>query len=116
MKYIAVFILVCLFFTIRADDDSDRDNDGYTNSVEDTMCRIITTKKECQNMPEVEGVKCCWAEGRDDGRKKQKCMAVETADFDYYFDEVKDDLDKASLDCSGKYLYVASLLLLFFVF
>ena len=109
-------MLVYLFFTVRTDDDSDRDNDGYTNSVMDNMCGLIKTKKECQDIQEVEGFKCCWAEGRDDGRTQHKCMAVETADFDYYFDEVKDDLDKASLDCSGKYLYVVSLLLLFFVF
>ena len=39
-------------------------------------------------------------------------------EFDKTLENVKDELDddNATLECSGKYLYVASLLLLFFVF
>ena len=105
MKYITLFMLVCLFFTVRSVGDLP---DDYPN------CSPLQ-EKECKDFEETEsGYNCCWFKGKDVVTSATFCMAVEMEKFEETFEEYKGA--DVSLDCSGKYLYVASLLLLLFVF
>ena len=113
MRYIALFMLVCLFFTVRSqEEESGNDVDAATCSFEN--------KKDCKNSKENEltGLKCCWFEGKPKagGEKQEYCEPIIKKQFKAYYDAYEITYDDLSLDCSGKYLYVASLLLLFFVF
>ena len=109
MRYIALFMLVCLFFTVRSLDPDD---------VGDIGCGFEKAK-DCKNSKEtVAGTKCCWFEGKPKigGEKENYCFPIYMKEFKNIYDSNKALYDDLSLDCSGKYLYVASLLLLLFVF
>ena len=106
MKYITLFMLVCLFFTVRSEGEVP---DDFPN------CSPLQ-EKECKDFEKTEsGYNCCYLKAKSAGESINLCMAVEMEKFQEALDFYK-DADDVSLDCSGKYLYVASLLLLFFVF
>ena len=109
MRYIAFFMLVCLFFTVRSLEVDD---------VGDITC-TFEKAKDCKNSKETAGnMKCCWLEGKlkMGGEKEKHCYSIYMKEFKKIHDTYKALYDDLSIDCSGKYLYVASLLLLLFVF
>ena len=105
MRYIALFMLICLTVSFE---------DPYEN----IHC-VIENEKDCKDTEEAPGgLKCCWFKGKSKlgGKKEEYCTQVVKKEFDIFLDGLEATNDDVSLDCSGKYLYVASLLLLLFVF
>ena len=111
MRYIALFMLICLFFTVSFENPLD--------ALDNINC-LFEKEKDCKDAEQdsASGIKCCWFKGKPKtgGEKEEHCTPVVKKEFDIYLDGLKSVNDDVSLDCSGKYLYVASLLLLFFVF
>ena len=104
MKYITLFMLICLFFTVRTNE-------------EDNVPDCPQEEKACKDFEEKDGYNCCWGKGKAAAQEVSSCFPIKMADFEDRFDELEKTVSSDfSLDCSGKYLYVASLLLLFFVF
>ena len=99
-------MLICLFFTVRSEEDN-------TGGI--LICGGLE-EKACKDTEEKDGFNCCWYEAKAAGEETKTCITMEMKNFEDYFDETKKVIDDLSIDCSGKYLYVASLLLLFFVF
>ena len=107
MKYITLFMLICLFFTVRTQEEGNE---------EENELDCPNEEKACKDFKEKDGYNCCWFKGKYEGQEQKGCTTVKMEDFEKTFEDAKEDYDDLSLDCSGKYLYVASLLLLFFVF
>ena len=79
---------------------------------------VLKKKRHVKTLKKKDGYNCCWYKGIYEGLEDKGCIPVKMTEFDKTLENVKDELDddNATLECSGKYLYVASLLLLFFVF
>ena len=108
MKYITLFMLICLFFTVRSEEEEE-DFVNCTNFDEE----------ECKEIKEhSSGWNCCWFKGtrKFDGYESEICEPILMEDYEKSVESLKQHWDDLVLDCSGKYLYVASLLMLLFVF
>ena len=100
-------MLICLFFTVRSNEDTAED---------ETEPNCDYGEKECKDFEKTNGYNCCWAKGKFEGQETKGCIPIKMDDFQKKFDELEKDVKDLSVDCSGKYLYVASLLMLLFVF
>ena len=115
-------MIICLFFTVRSqettgepeapEDDDEPNGDNLTCSFE--------TEKDCKESEKnsLTKAKCCWLDAKIKVGEipDKKCVIIPEGQFDALLKGYEATHDDVSLDCSGKYLYVASLLLLFFVF
>ena len=109
MKYITLFMLICLFFTVKSEEEL---NDYFTK------CTTLD-EEECKEIKEhSSGYKCCRFKGtrKVDGYETDYCGAFFIEDYDSRVESFKQHWDDLIFDCSGKYLYVASFLMLLFVF
>ena len=122
MRYITWLMIICLFFTVRSEGETetpDVEGDPEEDTGDNLTCSF-ETEEACKESEKnsLTKAKCCWL----DGKVKigeipyQECVIVPDGQFDTKLKTYKATYDDVSLDCSGKYLYVASLLLLFFVF
>ena len=106
MKYITLFMLICLFFTVRT-------KESYLEMFEKCMS---LEEEECKATKEKDGFNCCWAKTKLEGIDTAACQLMTMKFFEDNLEEAEYIMDEVSIDCSGKYLYAASLLLLLFVF
>ena len=104
MKYITLLMLICLFFTVRLEDP-------YEN-LEKLLC-TFDDEKECKLYDN-----CCWVKQTNRTTRVEEafCAKITKDQYDYAYEKTWNEYDDISIECSGKYLYVASLLMLLFVF
>ena len=101
-------MLICLFFTVRSDDDDEEVV---------LKCNQITSEEKCKEVKEQKGQNCCWVKWKAGIIDLMpSCEQIKMEEFEETLETAKETYEKVSIDCSGKYLYVASLLLLLFVF
>ena len=122
MRYITWLMIICLFFTVKSEEETETPDveEDPEDDIGDSLTCSFETEKACKESEKnsLTKAKCCWLDAKLKIGEipEQGCVLIPDGQFDTLLKSYKATHDDVSLDCSGKYLYVASLLLLFFVF
>jgi hypothetical protein len=99
MKYICLLALLVGIFSLECNNGTNK-----------TSCVALTPTENATE-------KCCWIKGTIEGEEKpaEICQNFTIANYNQEVEELKQQMPDLVVDCSSKYLYVASLFALFFL-
>ena len=91
---------------------------GIKSEGEDLICLMSTGSKDgCVKQKFQDGYQCCWVEGKDKEQQIGICSYMKKDDAPKMAENMTKEYNTTiSVDCSGRYLIVASLMSLFLIF